>query len=55
MLTLDNPPLTYDLHFEGVKTNADGLISEAELFGLFDRSIEVLNELENAYALENAA
>ena len=55
MLTLDNPPLTYDLHFEGVETNADGLISEADLFGLFDRSIDVLDELENTYALENAA
>ena len=55
MLTLDNPPLTYDLRFEGVETNADGLISEADLFGLFDRSIDVLNELENTYALENAA
>ena len=55
MLTLDNPPLTYDLRFEGVETNADGLISEADLFGLFDRSIDVLDELENTYALENAA
>lgn len=55
MLTLDNPPLTYDLRFEGVETNTDGLISEADLFGLFDRSIDVLNELENTYALENAA
>ena len=55
MLTLDNPPLRYDLRFEGVQTNADGLISEADLFDLFDRSISVLEELENAYALEDAA
>jgi len=55
MLTLDNPPLRYDLRFEGVKTNADGLIAEADLFNLFDRSIAVLGELEDSYALSNAA
>ena len=55
MLTLDNPPLRYDLRFDGVKTNADGLIAEADLFNLFDRSIAVLGELEDAYALSNAA
>ena len=55
MLTLDNPPLRYDLRFEGVETNADGLIAEADLLALFDRSIAVLSELEAAYALQDAA
>lgn len=55
MLTLDNPPLRYDLRFEGVETNADGLIAEADLFGLFDRSIAVLGGLEEVYALQDAA
>ena len=55
MLTLDNPPLRYDLRFAGVETNEDGLIAEADLFDLFDRSIAVLDELEDIYALENAA
>ena len=55
MLTLDNPPLRYDLRFEGVETNADGLIPEADLFSLFDRSIAVLGELESTYALADAA
>ena len=55
MLTLDNPPLKYVLSFEGVETNGDGLIAEADLFSLFDRSINVLEELEEAYALEDAA
>ena len=55
MLTLDNPPLRYDLRFDGVETNADGLIAEADLFDLFDRSIAVLGELEDAYALRDAA
>ena len=55
MLTLDNPPMKYLLSFEGVDANEDGLIAEADLFSLFDRSIDVLNELESAYALEDAA
>ena len=55
MLTLDNAPLRYDLRFAGVETNEDGLIAEADLFDLFDRSIAVLDELEDIYALENAA
>jgi hypothetical protein len=55
LLTLDNPPLRYDLRFEGVKTNADGLIDEADLFSLFDRSIAALGELEDTYAPSDAA
>ena len=55
MLTMDNPPLRYDLRFEGVEPNADGLIAEADLFDLFDRSIAVLGELEDTYALTDAA
>ena len=55
MLTLDNPPLRYDLRFEGVETNADGLIAEADLFDLFDRSIGALGEIEATYALADAA
>ena len=55
MLTLDNPPMKYVLRFEGVETNGDRLIAESDLFSLFDRSIGVLDELESAYALEDAA
>ena len=55
MLTLDNPPLRYDLHFEDVETNADGLIAEADLFELFDRTIAAYVELEDVYALADAA
>ena len=55
MLTLDNPPMKYVLSFEGVEANEEGLIAEADLFDLFDRSIGVLEELENTYALEDAA
>lgn len=55
MLTLDNPPMRYDLRFDGVQTNADGLIAEADLFALFDRSIAALSEMEAAYTLADAA
>ena len=55
MLTPDNPPLKYVLSFEGVEANEDGLIAEADLFSLFDQSIGALDELENLYALEDAA
>ena len=55
MLTLDNPPLCYDLSFEGVTTNADGLIAEADLVNLFDRSIASLGAMEQEYAMPEAA
>ena len=55
MLTLENPPMKYDLHFEGVATNEDGLIAEADLLDLFDRSIDKLGEMEQMYAMEIAA
>ena len=55
MLTLDNPPMRYDLSFEGVEKNADGLISEKDLFDLFGRSIDAFDRLQDAYSLANAA
>ena len=55
MLTPDNPPLRYDLKFEGVGTNADGLISEADLLDLFDRSIGKLDEIWAVYGQMDAA
>ena len=54
MLTLENPPLRYDLRFKGVETNADGLISEAELFGLFERTLTAYDDLGTKYAQEDA-
>ncbi len=50
MLTMDNPPLRYDLRFDGVGTNTDGLIAEDDLIDLFDRSIDVLADLEDTYS-----
>ena len=49
VLTLDNPPRRFDLRFEGVETNADGMISEAEFFGLFDRASAAFDALKTQY------
>lgn len=50
VLTLDQPPMRYDLSFEGVETNEDGMISEADLFGMFDRTIAEYEELKEKYS-----
>ena len=55
ILTPDNPPRKVDLTFEGVKTNEDGLISEADFFALLDRAIGAFDTLEAAYAPADAA
>ena len=55
MLTLDNPPMRYDLSFEGVPANADGLIAEADMLELFDRTIAAFDGLADTYALADAA
>ena len=55
ILTLDNPPLKFILSFEGVEANGDGLISETDLFDLFDHAINGLYELKEAYQLADAA
>jgi hypothetical protein len=58
VLTLDNPPMRYDLHFDDVETNEDGLISEADFFGMFDCTLAEYEELAGKYtekALEDAA
>ncbi|ETP70964.1 Histidine acid phosphatase, partial [Lachnospiraceae bacterium JC7] len=52
VLSLDNPPMRYDLSFEGVETNEDGLISEADLLGLFDRTLAEYDELLAKYTGE---
>ena len=49
VLTLDNPPKKYNLSFEGVATNEDGMISEADFFGIFDRTLAEYDNLVNEY------
>ena len=55
MLSPDNPPMKLVLSFEGVKTNEDGLISEADFFALFDRAAEAFDALEETYTQPDAA
>ena len=52
-LTLDNPPVKAALSFDGVQTNADGMIAEADLFELLDGAIDAYDLLQEQYgALE---
>lgn len=52
VLSLDNPPMRYNLSFEGIETNEDGLISEADLLGMFDSTIAEYDELCAEYTEE---
>jgi len=54
-LTLENPPVTFALSFEGAAQNEDGMISEADLLKLFDDAIQSFDDLESEYALDQAA
>ena len=55
VLSPDNPPLRYELSFEGVEMNEDGLISEEDLFRLFEKAFDTYYELEEEYTLNAAA
>jgi len=48
-LTLENPPMRYALDFKGVEKNADGLIAEADLLGLFEGAMEAFDRLDDQY------
>ena len=48
-LTLDNPPMYYALDFNGVERNADGLIAEADLLGLFEGAMAAFDKLDDQY------
>ncbi len=52
VLTPDNPPLRYDLRFEDVETNEDGMIAASDLFDMFDRSIAAFDEMAEQYTSE---
>lgn len=55
-LTLENPPMKAALRFTGVKTNADGLIAEADLLARFQEAIDAFDALQEEYAdLDEAA
>jgi len=48
-LTLENPPMRYALDFNGVEKNADGLIAEADLLGLFENAMDAFDRLDDQY------
>ena len=58
LLSLENPPMIVPLSFEGIETNADGMIAEQDLMALFEEKIDRLPELEEMYkasGLDDAA
>lgn len=52
LLSPENPPMEACLRFEGVETNADGLIAEADLLALFDGAIGAYEDLAEDYPEE---
>ena len=50
MLTLDNPPMKYTLKFKDVAANEEGMISEADFMGMFDRTIAAFDEMTEKYS-----
>ena len=53
-LSLDNPPMRYPLHFDGVQENEDGMIAEADLLALLDNAIAAYDTLEAQFGTEAA-
>ena len=53
-LTLENPPMRYVLHFDGVPENEDGMIAEADLLKLLDGAIAAYDALEAEFGAEEA-
>ena len=53
-LSLDEPPMRYALHFDGVQENEDGMTAEADLIKLLDGAIDAYDALEVEYG-EDAA
>ena len=52
-LSLDNPPMRYVLHFDGVPENADGMIAEADLLKLLDGAINAYDALAAQYGTDD--
>ena len=41
--------MRYALDFNGVEKNADGLIAEADLLGLFENAMDAFDRLDDQY------
>ena len=50
MLTLDNPPMSYDLKFKNVAVNEDGMIREADFIGMIDNTVDAFDEMVRKYS-----
>ena len=48
-LSLENPPMIYQLHFNGVEETPDGMIAEANLLERFDEKIAAYDALKAQY------
>ena len=48
-LSLENPPMRFPLRFEGVATDADGLIAESDLLALLDSKISAYDALPEQF------
>ena len=51
ILTLDNPPVSYVLEFNGLKTNKDGMILMEDLDGRLDSAIARYDEIRAEYGI----
>ena len=53
-LSLDNPPMRYPLHFDGVQENKNGMIAESDLLALLDGAIAAYDALVTQYGADAA-
>ncbi len=49
MLSLENPPMSVQMSFQGVEENDDGMMAEADFLALMDRSVNAYDELLEKY------
>ena len=52
LLSLENPPMEQFLQFSGAEMNADGMIAEEDLLGVFDNAIAAYDVIFDEYADE---
>ena len=53
-LTLEEPPMSYPIRFEGVTYNEDDMLAEEDLLALLDIAIGAYDELEAEYGILDA-
>ena len=50
-LTLEEPPMSYPIHFKGMTYNEDDMLAEEDLLALLDIAIGAYDELEAEYGI----